>query len=125
MKAFLDTHVAVLLYSGRVGDLGVRSRDLLDRSALFVSPFVRLELRVLTEIGRLKQDADSVLGALGAEVGLAVSHESVADVVAKSLELSWTRDTIDRLLVATAMLHGAPLVTRDRRIRENFAEAVW
>ena len=41
------------------------------------------------------------------------------------MPLSWTRDPFDRLLVATALLHQAPLVTCDTRIQENFPGAVW
>ena len=47
------------------------------------------------------------------------------DVVAKAMDLHWTRDPFDRLLVATAVLHKAPFVTRDQKILEHFDGAVW
>jgi PIN domain nuclease of toxin-antitoxin system len=46
-------------------------------------------------------------------------------LVPLAMPLTWTRDPLDRLLVATALLHQAPLVTRDARIQENFAGAIW
>jgi PIN domain nuclease of toxin-antitoxin system len=46
-------------------------------------------------------------------------------LVPLAMPLSWTRDPFDRLLVATALLHEAPLITRDARIQEHFAGAVW
>ena len=36
------------------------------------------------------------------------------------------RDPADRLIVATALEYGAPLVTKDRRIRDaNVVETIW
>ena len=125
MKAFLDTHAAVALAEGRREVFGRRSADLLERCALFVSPIVRLELEFLHEIGRIRLGADEILGALAADLGVAVSDEPFQDVVAEAMAVSWTHDPFDRLLVATAMLHRSPLITRDQQIRENFAEAVW
>jgi PIN domain nuclease of toxin-antitoxin system len=40
-------------------------------------------------------------------------------VVTQAMPLSWTRDPFDRLIVATAILHRAPLVTRDERIHAS------
>jgi PIN domain nuclease of toxin-antitoxin system len=41
------------------------------------------------------------------------------------MPLTWTRDPFDRMLVATALLHEIPLVTRDTCIHDNFPGAVW
>ncbi len=54
-----------------------------------------------------------------------VSRDRVETVVERAMTLSWTRDPFDRVIVATADLHGAPLLTRDERIRENYPAAVW
>ena len=125
MKVFLDTHATVLLYAGEVEAFGARSRAMMERSALFVSPLVRLELQLLSEIGRIECSPDEVLGALEAELGLVTSNEQLNEVVARAITLRWTRDPFDRVLVATALLHGAPFVTRDERIAEHYADAVW
>jgi PIN domain nuclease of toxin-antitoxin system len=125
VKAFLDTHAAVLLFAGQLDAFGARSVALMERSALFVSPFVRLELQMLREIGRISRPADEILGALEADLGLAVSKDAVDAVVATSVALTWTRDPFDRLLVATAALHQAPFVTRDETIAAHYREAVW
>ncbi|HEV8577776.1 MAG TPA: PIN domain-containing protein [Thermoanaerobaculia bacterium] len=125
MKAFLDTHAAVFLWEGRAEAFGSISRELLERAALLVSPLVRLELQFLREIGKLKVDADQILGSLISDAGVVVTSDSLESLVPQAMPLSWTRDPFDRLLVATALLHQAPFVTRDRRIHENFAGAVW
>ncbi len=123
MKAFLDTHAAVMLWNG--DDFGTGAEDLLERSSIFVSPVVRLELAFLREIERLKVSADEILGSLAAELGVVQSDDPIQGVIAQSMDLHWTRDPFDRLLVATAILHKAPFVTRDLKILKHFDGAVW
>lgn len=102
-----------------------RSEELLERSAVFVSPALRLELTFPREIERLKVSADEILGALASELGVVQSDDPLQAVVAKAMDLRWTRDPFDRILVATAILHRAPFVTRDERILKHFDDAVW
>jgi PIN domain nuclease of toxin-antitoxin system len=39
--------------------------------------------------------------------------------------VQWTRDPFDRLIVAQALLHDAPLITKDEHIRRHYAGALW
>jgi PIN domain nuclease of toxin-antitoxin system len=125
VKAFLDTHAAIFLAAGRVQEFGPASREVIERSALFLSPAVRLELGMLAEIGKLKTEPDHVLGILAADLGLRLSSDRFDAVVAEAVPLTWTRDPFDRLIVATAILHRAPLLTRDARMHRHFPGAVW
>ena len=52
-------------------------------------------------------------------------EDAVADVVRRAQAFDWTRDPFDRLLVATALLHEAPFVSRDRTITEHYPAAIW
>lgn len=125
MKAFLDTHAAVFLWEADKRRFGAGALALLERSALFVSPMVRLELTLLREIGKLAPSAAEILGTLGSELGVEESRDRMEDVVREAIRIVWTRDPFDRMIVATASLHRAPLLTRDERIRENYGEAIW
>jgi PIN domain nuclease of toxin-antitoxin system len=125
MKAFLDTHAAVFLWEGRGEIFGSGSRELLERALLHVSPMVRLELGFLREVGKLKVEPGEILGALTGDYGVTVTADPMDRLVPFAMPLSWTRDPFDRLLVATALLHEAPLITRDARIQEHFAGAIW
>jgi PIN domain nuclease of toxin-antitoxin system len=125
VKAFLDTHSAVFLWEGRNEVFGPGSRELLEQAILLISPMVRLELQFLREVGKLKVEPDLLLGSLTADLGVAMTSEPLDALVPLAMSLSWTRDPFDRMLVATALLHQAPFVTRDRKIRENFQNAVW
>lgn len=125
MRAFLDTHAAIFLWEGRTELFGSGSRELLERAVLQVSPLVRLELGFLREVGKLKVEPDHLLGSLTADYGVTVTADPIDRLIPLAMPLSWTRDPFDRMLVATALLHEVPLITRDARIQENFAGAVW
>lgn len=125
VRAFLDTHAAIFLWEGRTELFGSGSRELLEQAVLQISPLVRLELGFLREVGKLKIEPDHLLGALTADYGVAVSSDPLDRLIPLAMPLSWTRDPFDRLLVATALLHAAPLITRDAKIQEHFAGAVW
>jgi PIN domain nuclease of toxin-antitoxin system len=125
MKAFLDTHAAIFLWEGRGELFGSGSRELLERAVLLASPMVRLEMGFLREVGKLRVEPDQILGALTSDYGVTITADPMDRLVPLAMPLSWTRDPFDRLLVATALLHEAPLITRDARIQEYFAGAVW
>lgn len=125
MRAFLDTHAAIFLWEGRTELFGSGSRELLERAVLQVSPLVRLELGFLREVGKLTVEPDLLLGSLTADYGVTVSADPIDRLIPLAMPLSWTRDPFDRLLVATALLHEVPLITRDARIQEHFTGAVW
>ena len=125
MKAFLDTHAVIFLWEGRTEVFGAASRELLEQSVLLVSPLVRLEMGFLKEVGKLKVEPDQILGSVTSDYGAILTDDSLEALIPLAMPLSWTRDPFDRLLVATALLHQAPLVTRDSRIHEHFPGAVW
>jgi PIN domain nuclease of toxin-antitoxin system len=125
MKAFLDTHAVIFLWEGRTEVFGAGSRELLEQSVLLVSPLVRLEMGFLKEVGKLKVEPDQILGSVTSDYGAILTDDSLEALIPLAMPLSWTRDPFDRLLVATALLHQAPLVTRDSRIHEHFRGAVW
>ena len=125
MSVYLDTHVALWLYAGEIERISKRAAVLLNAEQITISPVVLLELRYLQEIGRLGAAPRTIVGDLKRRLGLAVDDRSMQDVTERALELSWTRDVFDRLIVAQASLDGAALVTTDRLIRKHYPKAVW
>ena len=57
--------------------------------------------------------------------GTAKCRASFARVIAEAMRISWTRDPFDRIITATAMIHQAPLLTKDEMIRREYGLAVW
>jgi PIN domain nuclease of toxin-antitoxin system len=84
-----------------------------------------LELQYLFEVRRTAEPAKVVLESLGREIGLKVCDLPFSDVAEIALSFDWTREPFDRLIVSQAELRGAPLITKDRLIRDQFPRAVW
>jgi len=122
---YLDTYAAVWLYAGETRLFTPMSMRMLDKSDIALSPAVLLEMQFLKEIGKISFKVDSFLRVMQAELGIRLCDRPFASVVMSSVELSWTRDTFDRLIVAQAVASQATLITKDRRILEHYPHAVW
>jgi PIN domain nuclease of toxin-antitoxin system len=122
---YLDTHVVAWLYAGQVERIPAAARKALNESELRISPMVLVELQSLIEIGRFTDPVGQVLEVLGRDLGLKVCDLPFPEVARRALELSWTRDPFDRLIVSQAVLQGTPLVTKDRDIHDHYRGALW
>lgn len=126
MSLHLDTHVVVWLAAGEFRRIPEATRSRLAVEPLRVSPVVKLELAYLREIGRITASPDEILAELGRSIGLATDGTPFIDVVAAALPLDFSRDAFDRLILAHAVATGAPLVTKDERIRAAAPEGtLW
>jgi PIN domain nuclease of toxin-antitoxin system len=121
----LDTHAAVWLYAGEVDRFPVRLRALLETKPLFISPMVLLEIQFLREAGKLDIRSDRFLRDMKEDLDLKVCEDPYSSVVWHAIEMSWTRDPFDRLIVAQSDLAGVPLVTRDKTITQHYRRTVW
>ncbi len=122
---YLDTHVAVWMYAGRRDLISKPVLEMLESNTLVISPAVLLELQFLHEIGRLTVDAEDVSTALNVQFNIRLCPLPFQAIVQSALELSWTRDPFDRLIVGHAASNGQALVTKDQLIHDNFAGARW
>lgn len=123
---YLDTHVAAWLYAGRVDLLTPRAAGIIDEEdELAISPAVVLELEYLREIGRLTVGGNAIAQGLSAQIGIRLHDLPFAVVVESALDLDWTRDPFDRLIVAQATLTKSALLTKDRSIRRHYRQATW
>jgi PIN domain nuclease of toxin-antitoxin system len=125
MSAYLDTHVALWLYAGETQRVSKRAAAAINREPLALSPVVLLEMQYLREIGRITVAPKVVVTDLGRRLGLAVEDRATLPLIEQALDLSWTRDAFDRLIVAQAALDNAWLITRDRLILKHYPKAVW
>ena len=125
MTVYLDTHVVVWVYQSDIDELSPMAARMLDSHDLMVSPTVLLELELLHEIGRIKISAEKLITELGNQIDLQICPLSYQKVVEQAVNEKWTRDPFDRLIVANAKAAGAPLLTRDERIRKHYRRALW
>lgn len=110
----LDTHVLVFALQGA---LTAREKRLLGANGWGISAIVLWELAKLVQLGRIDLDLDDgeVVRALSAlhvwPLDLAISRMST--------RLDFRGDPADELIAATSIVHGVPLVTRDRVLRAS------
>lgn len=118
-KYFIDTCVAIYLYEGMETKFSTKALSAIDKKDIWYSPFVSLELKYLEECSKIKSHKivisflEEVLCASQAQIGL-------SELIAQSLEESWTRDPFDRCIVAHAKMTESILITSDKKIQNNF-----
>ena len=112
----LDTNALIWLEQGHP-----RSRVLqhADRQ-LYVSPATLLELQFLIEVGRIRLRGGT-LDRLADDDRWLLDDPPAAAWFRQSMDLSWTRDPFDRLLVAHARLRGWRFATADGELIKRLA----
>lgn len=121
---YLDTHVVVWLYAGKIDNLSEKTKTLIDKNELFISPIVRLELQYLYEIQRITVEANDIILNLSDLIGLQICNKNFNTIINGAFKLSWTRDPFDRIIVANASVNQNILVTKDQNILKNYQKAI-
>ncbi len=111
----LDTNAVLWLHAGhrRVARLEA------EWSRLYVSPATLLELQFLIEAGRLRLRAGAGASDLAEDERWAMDDPPSSDWFRRAVEIGWTRDPFDRLLVAHAGLRGWRLATGDSALLDR------
>lgn len=119
----LDTHVLIWLASepAKLSKKATEAIRLSSREGgLGISAITLWELAWLASHGRL-----ALTGTVEAFVERIVSRTSIHPITVKVAVLAnqwsetYSHDPCDRLIGATALAHGCPLVTKDRNIRAS------
>lgn len=116
----LDTHV-LLYWIGKSPKLSSAQREVLESATpetpLYISDITFWEIATLRSLKRIavQGDSRSWLGEITAPPLVERLNISPA-VAAEVAALPFHRDPGDRVIVASARVHGATLLTQDRRI---------
>lgn len=110
----LDTNALIWLDQAhrRVRRLAAREQR------TYISPASLLELQFLLEAGRIRLRSGT-LQEIAQDARWALDDPPAAAWFEQALELRWTRDPFDRLLVAHARLRGWRLATGDGALIER------
>lgn len=126
-----DTHALLWHLTGAGRKLGRAARRCFERAetgrtVLLVPVTVLVEVLEGVGRGRLRP-----AGGFGAWVERLRAHpgyrvvDLTAETVLRAAELMAVPDRADRLIAATALEHGVPLITRDPALRDVGVETVW
>ncbi len=122
---YLDTHIVVWLYSGRIELLSKNAQQMIEDNQLLISPMTLLELDLLYEIKRIQINAKKIQLYLEQQIGLSVCDKKFERICENAATLTWTRDPFDRIITAQAAITKSVLLTKDTTIRRNYAHAMW
>lgn len=122
---YLDTHVVVWLYQGDLDRFSDKGLKILEENRLLVSPIVILEMEYLYEIEKIKADGPMIFEYLQSAIGLEACNLPFYRMIMESLDIDWTRDPFDRLIVAQARVGGEKLLTKDTALLKHTDLAVW
>ena len=122
MTALLDTHVLIWWLNDRM-QLSPRQQEVLEAATpdgpVFVSDISLWEVAMLASLGRIRLALPLREWLDKAIAPPLVRRQGISPAVATevaALPDSFHRDPADRILVATARVLGATLLTNDRRI---------
>lgn len=114
MSLLLDTHF-LLWIATDAARLGAFPW-LADRRPWGVSPVSFLEVQFLVEAGRIEARTPELVDAVQSDPRFVLDEPPLLALVRAALDVGWTRDPFDRLLVAHSRARRVPLCTVDRVI---------
>ena len=132
MSAVLDPHT-VLWYLEHSGELSTTARTTIENSLrgaadVYVSAISVIETIYLVERQRLPSTALQRLrqALLDPNVGLSIVPVDASVAAAlENIPRSLVPDMPDRIIAATALHLGLPLITRDRRLQAAGIPTIW
>jgi PIN domain nuclease of toxin-antitoxin system len=132
VRAVADTH-AVIWYLYADGRLSANARNAIERAAasgdqVAFSAITLVEIVYLTEKGRIQPDTYArLLSAIGGQDAV-LAVVPLDDTVAGHLhqvERDQVPDMPDRIIAATALTLGVPVISRDSKIQLSSVATIW
>lgn len=121
----LDTHIILWLYEGLLNKFPTFAQHQLKENELMISPIVQLEVQYLYEIKRITKNSNLIINELTDKIALKICEEPLHKIIPTAIQLHWTRDPFDRLIVATAQITNTELLTKDANIAAHYKHTIW
>jgi PIN domain nuclease of toxin-antitoxin system len=82
-------------------------------------------MKYLNEIGRINQKPDVIIDSLRDEIGLTFSVNNIERIISQAIHFDFTRDPFDRIIVADASVGNSRLISKDKKITDNYNKTIW
>jgi PIN domain nuclease of toxin-antitoxin system len=112
----LDTNAIIWMLTSHP-----RARALGRLPRLYVSPASLFELHMLVEAGRIRPVAGRAAPDLAHDPRWLLDEPPSGDWFDAAMDVGWTRDPFDRLIVAHARVRGWKLATGDGRLADELS----
>lgn len=127
LELYLDTHALVWLFERDASRFPAAALTTIETAtALWLPAMAMQELEYLHQKGVVTVPASEIYTALNAELNVRLNPTAhFAKIAVAAIDLRWTRDPFDRLIVAEALLCGDKLLSKDALIRANCSISCW
>lgn len=123
MEVVLDSHTLFWLLSGSP-KLSKLSKRFIEKSDRVILPsIVLMEILYLLEKNNLSFKFIEILNKIKVRGYLVYPLD--LEIISQSLFISPKIEMHDRIIIATAMLFNATLISRDKEIKEVYPKTVW
>jgi PIN domain nuclease of toxin-antitoxin system len=132
MSVVLDTH-AIIWYLENSPELSLPALEAIHKSQvqgtpLYISAITLIEIIYLVERGRIRVQAFDRLDAAQKDPSsglIVVAVDALVSEAVIKVKRQLVPDMPDRIIAATALYLGLPLVTRDRKIQASGILSIW
>jgi PIN domain nuclease of toxin-antitoxin system len=122
-KVVLDSHTLFWLLSENP-KLSSKATRAISRAEQVIIPSIAvMEVMYILEKSGLAHRFIDVLSEL--KVRKYLVHPMDMDLIATAFAIRFTLEMHDRLIMATAMIYDAPLISRDRQIKKAYPKTIW
>lgn len=123
MEIVIDSH-ALFWYLGDIPKLSRRAREYIERSERIIVPsIVLMEILYILEKCQMAEKFFGVLHKLQSKRYRIYPLD--IRVVVQSLFIRSDIEMHDRIIIATAQLSKAPIISKDKEIAEYYRETIW
>ncbi len=132
IRAVADTHALLwYLYNDpRLSATAITFMDTIDKNGdqIAITSITLAEIVYLIEKGKIPPDSFERVVTMLAQAGATLVEVPFDQVIAsemRRIERSQVPDFPDRIIAATALFLGVPLISRDRKIQASITTTIW
>lgn len=123
-----DTH-SLLWYLADSPQLSSRAKHIFElcdqgTATIVISAIVLLECIDILDKKKVPLKVDVLVSKIFEADNFVISEIDLS-IILETIKLKQLKDMHDRIIVATAMIFNAPIVSKDREIKKSYSQTIW